>query len=224
MERNTRAQAPHGGQPIVLGGAPLDQAAGAVILVHGRGATAQNILPLGSELGRSDLAYLAPQASGQTWYPYSFMAPVERNEPGRSSALAMLADLVQRLEAEADIPPERVFLTGFSQGACLTVEFAARHPRRYGGVIAFTGGLIGPEGALGGYEGSLDGTPVFLGAGDPDPHVPWYRVEESADILRQLGAEVETRRYPGMPHTIVHDEVEAARQLIENALAVRTAS
>jgi predicted esterase len=193
------------------------------VLVHGRGASAESILALGAEVvgddpGRRRVALVAPRASGHSWYPHSFLAPLEDNEPWLSSGLAALGELVADLEADG-IPPERVVVAGFSQGACLALEFAARNPRRYGGVAGLTGGLIGPPGTPRGDAGSLAGTPVFLGAGDPDPHVPWARVEESAEALGRLGAEVTLRRYPGLPHTVNREEIEAVRGMVDGALA-----
>lgn len=191
----------------------MGEAEAAVVLVHGRGATAESILDLRRELAFPRVAYLAPQAAGHTWYPQSFLAPLEANEPGISSGLARLEKIVQDL-AEGGVPAEKVMLLGFSQGACLTSEFAFRHPRRYGAVVAFTGGLIGPPGMPREVAGRLDGTPVFLGSGDPDPHVPWARVEETAQIFEEMGGQVDLRRYPGMPHTVVREELQAARSLL----------
>ncbi|HEV7516822.1 MAG TPA: phospholipase, partial [Thermoanaerobaculia bacterium] len=210
---------PHRGQPVATAGLPLAAAGAAVIMVHGRGATAESILTLADELGRPDLAYLAPQAHGHAWYPYSFLAPLAQNELGLSSALAVLGDLVERVGA-AGIPPERTVLLGFSQGACLSLEFAARNAgkgQRLGGVVGLSGGLIGPPGtpreyALG--DGSLAGTPVFLGCSDRDAHVPRERVDESARVLSSLGGEVTERIYPGMGHTVNEDEIEFVRDLL----------
>ena len=213
--------APHQGQPVRRAGAPLENARGAVLLLHGRGATADNILTLAAELARPEVAYLAPQAAGSSWYPYRFLAPIEHNEPGFSSGLAVADALLAKLE-EAGIPPERQLLLGFSQGACLTLEIAARRPRRYGGVVALTGGLLGPEGTTWSYPGSLDGAPVFLGSSDPDPHVPWSRVEESARAMQALGAEVTLRCTPGMGHTIHPEELDIARRMLDVAIGNET--
>lgn len=198
---------------VLAAGSPLGQATAAMILVHGRGATAEDILSLGRELGRPDLAYLAPQAEGYSWYPYSFLAPMERNEPGLSNGLALLGHLVERLEAEG-IPPERTVLLGFSQGACLSLEYAARNARRFGGLAALSGGLIGPPGTPRDYPGSLDGTPVFLGCSDRDPHIPLQRVQESTQVLERMGGDVTERIYPGMGHTVNEDEIERVRTLL----------
>lgn len=208
---------PHGAEPPAVEGAALEEAVGALVLVHGRGGSAEDILGLASAIGRQDLAVIAPRAAGHTWYPQSFLAPVAANEPGRSSGLAVLESIVEKLVASG-IASERVVLVGFSQGACLTLEFVARHPRRYGAVAGLTGGLMGPPGSLGGYEGSLEGTPVFLGSGDPDPHVPWARVMESAAILRDLGGQVELKPYPGRPHAISEDELRRVSSLIDTIL------
>ena len=204
---------PHQGQPLARAGRPVEEASGAVVMVHGRGATAESILELRHEFENPDLAYVAPQAAGYTWYPYSFMAPMERNEPGLSSALARLGEVLAGLEA-AGIPPERTILLGFSQGACLSLEFAARNARRYAAMVGLSGGLIGPPGTPRDYPGSLDGTPVFLGCSDRDPHIPRERVDESAEVLRRMGAEVTERIYPAMGHTVNEDEMEFVRGLV----------
>ena len=187
-----RTAGPHQNQPVLAAGQPLDRAAAAMVLVHGRGATAQGILSLAEELAHPGFAYLAPQAAGNSWYPLSFLAPIERNEPHLSSALAALSAVLETL-GEAGIPPERTLLVGFSQGACLALEFVARHAQRFGGVVGLSGGLIGPPGTPRDYPGSLGGTPVFLGCSDVDPHIPKERVIESAEILQHLGADVTVR-------------------------------
>lgn len=213
------ANGPHQGQPVLAAGTPLAEATAAMILVHGRGATAENIMELGGALYHPSIAYVAPQAAGNTWYPYSFLAPMQQNEPGLSSALRVLADLVEQLDS-ASIPSDRVFIGGFSQGACLAAEFVARNARRFAGLLLFSGGVIGPPGTDRSYPGHLAGTPVFLGCSDVDPHIPLGRVEETAEVMRQLGAAVEMQIYPGMAHTINDDEIGRANRMIAQALAV----
>jgi phospholipase/carboxylesterase len=208
---------PHRDQPVLQAGKPLAEAEGAVILLHGRGASAEDILGLGDSFEHPGLAYLAPAAAGHSWYPYSFLAPFEKNEPWLTSALKKIAATVQHTMG-AGIPREKIVIAGFSQGACLATEFTARHRGGLGGLIAFTGGLIGPPGTKFSYAGSLAQMPAFLGTGDPDPHVPWERVEESAAVLRSLGAEVTLRRYPGLPHTISQNEIDEAKKLIAGVI------
>jgi phospholipase/carboxylesterase len=188
-------------------GEPLNRARAAMVMVHGRGASAESILDLAVELHQPGFAYLAPQAAGDTWYPYSFLAPLARNEPGISSGLAAIANVLAQV-AQAGIPLERTMLLGFSQGACLALEFVARNARRYGGVAGLSGGLIGPDGTPRDYPGSLAGTPVFLGCSDVDFHIPKGRVELSAQVLQRLGANVTMRLYPGMGHTVNQDEID----------------
>ncbi len=202
------------------GGAPLETAKAAVIMVHGRGATAESFAPLADALVQgegaaleSSLAFLAPQAPGNTWYPYPFMLPIAQNEPHLTNALATLEGLITRLE-DAAIPAERVFLLGFSQGACLALEFSARNARRYGGVAALSGGLIGPPGTPRDYPGSMAGTPVFLGCSDVDAHIPKERVIESAQVMERLGAAVVMRLYPGMGHTVNADELGEVQRML----------
>ena len=204
---------PHHNQQVMQRGHPLEGAIGAVVLLHGRGASASDILGLADDLDLLGLAYLAPQAAGQSWYPNSFLAPREQNEPWLSSALELLGKIVERLN-QAGIHKNRIALMGFSQGACLATEFVARSPTRYGGLIALTGGLIGPEGTVVNYSGDLAGTGCFLGSGDPDLHVPWSRVEDSASVLSSLGGSVTLKRYPQMPHTINADEMAEARKIL----------
>jgi len=208
---------PHQGQPVRTAGAPLAQARAAMVLVHGRGATADSILTLASALGRNDFAYLAPQASGDTWYPYSFLAAIPQNEPGISSGIQAIADVLDTITATG-IPLERTILLGFSQGACLCVEFAARNARPYGGIACLSGGLIGPHDTPRDYAGSFDGTPAFLGCSDVDSHVPKERVEISAEVLRRLGADVTMRLYPGMGHLINDDEIVEVQGIMDGAL------
>lgn len=205
---------PHGGGRVVTAGALLDQATGAIIALHGRGAGAEDIIGLAQEVAPPGVAILAPQAASNTWYPYRFLEPMERNEPYLSSALRRVAELIAQVQSRG-IPAERIALLGFSQGACLALEAAARNAQRYAGILAFSGGLIGPPGTEFAYDGSLDGTPVFIGSSDVDPHIPKERVEESAAVMNQLGAKVDARLYPGMGHTVNRDEVEAGRSLLE---------
>lgn len=206
---------PHAGQPVEVRGQPLEEARAVVILVHGRNATPTNILTLADALGDDEVAYLAPAAAGNTWYPYSFLADTDMNEPDVSSGLAVLGGLVEQVEARG-VPVSRVVLMGFSQGGCLASEFAVRNARRYGGVVAFSGGLIGPPETRWEYPGSLDGTPVFLGCSDIDPHIPLPRVEESADVFVRMGAEVTKRIYPRMGHLVNEDEIAFTRELLRS--------
>ncbi len=209
-------QDPHAGQPVLTRGVAPADARLAVILVHGRGASAGDVLGLAQELQVNDIAYVAPQAAGNTWYPSSFLAPIEQNEPGITSGLRVLARLVEEITRQG-LTPDRVALLGFSQGACLSLEFAARHARRYAGVIALSGGLIGPPGTLRDYIGSFDGTPAFLGCSDIDPHIPLERVHETAGVFRRMGATVDERIYPQMGHAVNQDEIEAVRKLLSGA-------
>ena len=206
---------PHQKEAIFAAGRPLAEAAAAMVMVHGRGATAESILTLAEEFRRPDFAYLAPQAAGFTWYPYSFLAPMHQNEPGLSSGLARIGEVLARIEA-AGIPPERTILLGFSQGACLALEYAARGSRKPGVVAAFAGGLIGEPGALRAPIADLTGTSIFLGVGDADGHIPAAQAEESARLLAEAGATVDFRVYPGVDHAIRDDEIEAARALVTN--------
>lgn len=204
---------PHAGQPVLAAGADLAGARAALILLHGRGATAEDILTFAPLLAQPGLAFLAPQAAGNTWYPNPFTAPLASNEPHLSAALAVVDGLVSRALA-AGVALERVALLGFSQGACLTTEYVARHARRYGGVIGWSGGLIGPNGTPRDYAGSLEGAPVFLGASDTDPYLPQARFDLTAETFRRLGAAVTARVYPSMGHTVNDDEIAAAREML----------
>lgn len=208
----------HQTQPLLAAGQPLENAQAALILLHGRGANAADILLLAEELFHVDYVYLAPQAATGTWYPYPFMQPTEKNEPWLGWALARVGEVVAQVEA-AGVATERIVLGGFSQGACLASEFTVRNARRYGGLLAFSGGLIGPPGTPRDYPGNLDGAPVFLGCSDVDPHIPKARVEETAAVLTGLGAEVTLRFYPGMGHTINSDEITHARAVLHRVLA-----
>jgi phospholipase/carboxylesterase len=203
--------------PVLHAGADLKDAAGVVILLHGRGASAEDILSLSNALSDDPrLAWLAPQAEGSSWYPYSFLAPREENEPKLSRGLETVKGLVELAESSG-ISRDRILIGGFSQGACLTTEFVATHPAKYAGVLAFTGGLMGPLGSDVSKIGLLHGTPALLASGDPDPHVPWSRVEETAAVLTEMGAEVTLRWYPGRPHTIGAEEIKLGRELIARA-------
>ena len=204
---------PHKAMPVLRAGEPLAKARAAMILLHGRGASAEDIMTVGAELTQPGFAYLAPQAAGNAWYPNPFTAPLESNEPYLSSALETIETLLAKVEET--IPAERVILLGFSQGACLTLEFAARHARRYGGVVALSGGLIGPDGTSRDYPGAFDGTPAFLGCSDVDPHIRKDRVAEAGEVFERMGAQVTVRLYPGMGHTVNQDEIDAVREIVE---------
>mgnify|MGYP006275099995 CR=1 FL=1 len=205
---------PHAGQPIRQAGMPIEHAKAAVVLFHDRASTAEDIIDLWEEFDNPEVAYLAPQAAGNAWFPKSCLAAYAENEPHLSSALWLVSKVLEAL-GDSGLPPEQVMLAGFSQGACLVLEYVARTPRRYGGVAAFSGGLLGPQGRLRSYRGSLDATPVFLGCSDIDFHVPKTRVLETAEVLRGMGAEVTERIYPGMPHTLNEDELAEAQQMLE---------
>jgi len=194
-------------------GADREAAKAAMIMLHGRGATPESMAPLAQAFGRDDILYLLPRAAGNTWYPNSFLAPIEANEPWLSSALSIVGALVSRLEGDG-FAAARIGIAGFSQGACLTSKFAARNARRYGLIAALTGGVIGPPGTPRNYFGSLDGTPVFLGCGDIDFHVPLERVHETRNVFTALGANVDMRIYPGMGHTVNDDEVSAVAAML----------
>lgn len=199
------ATGPHQNQPVRRAGVDPESARVGVVLVHGRGARAESMLQFARSLDVDGVAYLAPQAARNTWYPNRFVAPVESNEPGLSSGLRAVADAVETL-VEAGIPRERIVIGGFSQGACLASEFVARNPRRYGGVLALSGGLIGPAGTDFDYDGDLAGTPVFVGCDEADPHIPLERVHETTAAFEALGGDVTERVYSDMGHTISADE------------------
>jgi phospholipase/carboxylesterase/glyoxalase family protein len=207
----------HAGQPVLAAGAPMASARAAMIMLHGRGANAADILGLAQVLDRPGIAYLAPDAAGSMWYRNPFMTAAVLTEPNLASALALVARLIESAGANR-IPPERVALLGFSQGGCLALEFAARNPRRYGAVIGLSSGLIGDRVAAEKYAGSLDGTPVFIGCSDVDPFVPLQRVKQSVEAMRRLGGDVTERIYAGAGHTIVTDEVEQVRQFLDKML------
>lgn len=206
-------EGPHQTQGEQTGGAPLSRAKAAMILVHGRGATAQSMLPLAEEFAQPDFHYIAPQAADHTWYPYSFLEPKEKNQPGISSGLQKIHDLVRSV-VDAGIPKYKIMLLGFSQGACLATEFAVRHPERYGGIVGYSGGLIGPEIDFEAYSGDMEETPVFLGCSTIDPHIPKERVDETEQVFRALGADVNKKLYKGMPHTVNDDEIKIVRGMM----------
>lgn len=211
----------HDNQPVLLAGAPLESAKAAMIMVHGRGAGPDDILPLGAAIDRPHIAYVAPSAAGGAWYPFPFIAPREKNEPWLGSALGVLESLVDNLMARG-FTSERIFLLGFSQGACLSSEFSIRHPRRYGGVLALSGGLIGAPGTTWDdvTTSALAGTPVFLGCSDVDAHIPKERVIESESVFKRLGARVTRKLYPGMGHAVNEDEIREVQSVVDE-LSVR---
>ena len=206
-------QDPHVNPRISHAGPPIKDARIVAVMLHGRGAGAQDILSLAREFSATDVAFLAPEAAGNTWYPYSFLMPIEQNEPSLSSALRAIEKVIESL-AQQNVTPERIALMGFSQGACLALEFAARHAQRYAAIAAFSGGLIGPPGTSRNYSGSFAGTPVFLGCSDIDPHIPVERVHESADVFTRMGATVNKQIYPQMGHTINEAEISAVDDLL----------
>lgn len=204
---------PHQGRPVYTAGEPLSSAKAAMIMVHGRGGTADSILDLIGAIDVPGFAYLAPEASGNTWYPNSFLAPIPSNEPGITSGLSLIDEIVASIKA-AGIGDERIMLLGFSQGACLSLEYAARNARRFGGIAGLSGGLIGPDDTPRDYPGSFDGTPVFLGCSDIDFHIPAVRVQHTADVLSRMKADVIMRLYPGMGHLVNEDEIAAVRAMM----------
>jgi predicted esterase len=212
-------QSIHQDQPVLTGGISLNDAEVAVILLHGRGSTAQSILGLALHLPQEKTAYLAPQAAQQTWYPHSGFLPLEVNEPFVSSAFQRIADLIERIKA-AGLPAEKIMLGGFSQGACLAAEFVARHPQRYGGLFVLSGALMGPPDAPRQYSGSLDGTPVFIAGSDHDSWVTAEQLRFTGRVLQQLGGAVQVEIQPGTEHTIRHTEITHVGSMISQALRV----
>jgi phospholipase/carboxylesterase len=201
---------------ILTAGKDLAEAKKVLIMLHGRGATAEDILSLSGHLNAAEFALMAPQATNHTWYPHSFLAPPSQNEPWLSSALQLLTDLVADISAKG-IASEQIFFAGFSQGACLTLEFVTRNAKKYGGVAAFTGGLIGDRIYPESYRGDFEGTPIFIGTSNPDPHVPVERVYATANILRDMHASVTEKVYEHMGHTINQDEIDQANRLVFQA-------
>ncbi|MDQ4141537.1 MAG: dienelactone hydrolase family protein [Bacteroidota bacterium] len=199
-------------------GRPIEETGKALILVHGRGATAESILSLQEYLNVADFSLFAPQATNHSWYPYSFMAPVEQNQPALDSALALLNDIVENIKKQG-VSSKAIYLMGFSQGACLTAEFATRRAQPYGGLILFTGGLIGQQLNTQNYTGNFEGTPVLITTGDPDLHVPVTRVNETEKVLEEKGATVTKKIYKGRPHTILTEEIALAKAILSNAKA-----
>ena len=200
---------------VVAAGAPIQEAKKVLIMIHGRGGSAEDILSLAAHLPVKDFALLAPQATGNTWYPYSFMAPPVQNEPWLSSALSILKGVVGDV-TEQGIAVENIYFLGFSQGACLTLEFVTRNVQKYGGVVAFTGGLIGDKIYSENYSGDFAATPVFIGSSNPDPHVPVERVYATSNILKAMHADVTEKVYNNMGHTINQDEIDLVNKLIFN--------
>jgi phospholipase/carboxylesterase len=211
-------QGPHQGQPVRVAGEPIGIARAAMLMVHGRGASAVDILSLSDQFDQSGFAYFAPQAAENTWYPNRFLVPLAENEPWLSSALAFVGEVFTEI-VKAGILPERVMLLGFSQGACLMLEYAARNAIRYGGIVGLSGALIGPDHTPRDYEGSLAGTPVFLGCSDVDFHVPKERVDQTAEIFKKLGGEVTERLYPNLDHSVNQDEIDIVREMMQSLLA-----
>lgn len=211
---------PHQRQPVRIAGEPLNRAQAAMLMVHGRGARAEDILSLSEQFAQPGFAYLAPQAAENTWYPNRFLAPLETNEPWLSSALNFVGAVLKQI-TDAGIPTERTILLGFSQGACLNLEFAARNARRYGGVVGLSGALIGPDDTPRNYAGSLAGTSVFLGCSDVDFHVPKERVDQTAVVMRNLGGHVTERLYPNMDHIVNEDEVRIVVGMMKKVVSDR---
>ncbi len=216
-KRSDLVQGPHHGQPVRVAGEPIGIAQAAMLMVHGRGASADDILTLTDQLAQPGFAYFAPQAAENTWYPNRFLVPLPENEPWLSSALTFVGDVYAEI-VKVGIPPERVMLLGFSQGACLTLEYAARNAQRYGGIVGLSGALIGPDDTPRDYKGSLAGTPVFLGCSDVDFHVPKERVDQTAGVLRKLGGQVTERLYPNLDHSVNQDEIDFVRSMMQSLI------
>ncbi len=187
----------------------------ALIMIHGRGGSAQDIMGLAEYLKVNDYLLLGPEAEQNTWYPHSFIAPIISNQPNLDIALELIGEAVQ-IANEKGIENENIYFLGFSQGACLTLEYTSRNAKKYGGIVAFTGGLIGEKLHPDHYTGNFEGTKVFIGTSDPDFHVPVERVQESSKLMRELGAQVEEKIYPNMGHTISQDEIKIVNDTIFN--------
>ncbi|AHM62960.1 phospholipase/carboxylesterase [Flammeovirgaceae bacterium 311] len=205
----------HNAKPLLALGSPLQETNKALILIHGRGASARDILSLGQALEVEDFTLFAPEATNNSWYPYSFMAPTSQNQPALDSALQLLDSTVHEIMAQG-VTGSNIYIAGFSQGACLALEYTTRHAQRWGGIAAFTGGLIGKSLDHENYKGSFEQTPVFISTGDPDPHVPLSRVEETKKIMESMGAQLSLKVFRGRPHTILQEEVDLANRLIFN--------
>jgi predicted esterase len=214
LPQSPTASGPHAGQPVLTWGKQLGHAPAAVIMLHGRGAGPENILELAPAIGEVNATYLAPAAANNTWYPYSFMTEIVKNEPFLSSALSVVGALVSEIEA-VGITRDRIVVMGFSQGACLATEFAIRNASRFGGFVAFSGGAIGPPGTRWDESGRFDGTPMFFGCSDVDPHIPVARVRESAEVCSRMGANPTTQIYPGMGHVVSDDEIAHAQEMLK---------
>jgi len=210
---DSKLVSPHQSQPVRTAGESIQRAKAAMLMVHGRGARSEDILSLANQFDFPEFAYLAPQAADNTWYPNRFLNPISENELWLTSALTFVGDVFAQI-VQAGVPPERIILLGFSQGACLTLEFAARNAQRFGCVVGLSGALIGPDDTPRDYLGSLAGTPVFLGCGDVDFHVPKERVDQTADVMQKLGGEVTERLYPNLDHTVNQDEIDFVRNMM----------
>jgi phospholipase/carboxylesterase len=208
------AKGPHAGQPVLGFGRAMDASSTVAIMIHGRGASPEDILGLATAFDRPDVTYLAPAAANHTWYPYSFLTELAKNEPYLSSALSVIASLVAEVEGSG-VPRKRIVVMGFSQGACLTSEFAIRNASRFGGFVAFSGGAIGPPGTRWNDTGRFDGTPMFFGCSNVDPHIPEERVNETAALCERMGAAVTRKIYPGIGHLVIDDEIAHARTILD---------
>lgn len=215
---NTNFDGPHQNQPVLMAGADIKDAKAVMIMVHGRGASAESILQFAQEFNHTDkITFIACQAQGNTWYPYSFLAPTEQNQPGLNSGLQAIFNLLE-IAKEHGFTDDQIFLLGFSQGGCLASEFVARHPSKYAGLIALSGGVIGDKVILENYTGDLKQTPVFLGCSDIDPHIPLERVNETASVFEHLNAKITKKIYPGMGHTVNEDEIKHINLMLDSII------